>query len=123
MPAITSAVPIASGRVIGSPTRTTDEAMPSSGVPSMPSEPVTGGRARATETAAQVAGRAGEGADIDQRDPEIGLAEIEMAARARRASARIQSSTVATDHLPGQRVERRAGASGGGGHAGWRAPR
>ncbi len=55
IPAITSAVPTASGQVTGSPTRTTELAMASSGTPSMPSEPVTGGRARATETAAQVA--------------------------------------------------------------------
>ena len=54
IPAIISAVPSIRGRVIRSPTRTTDAAMPNSGVPSMPSEPVTGGSARATETAAQV---------------------------------------------------------------------
>ena len=67
MPAITSIVPSTSGQVIGSPSRTTDEAMPSSGMPSMPSEPVTGGRARATETAAQVPVGPAKHADIDQR--------------------------------------------------------
>ena len=41
--------------VIGSSTSTTDEAMLSSGTPSMAIEPTTGGRARLTETAAQVA--------------------------------------------------------------------
>src|SRR5258706_7008293 len=52
MPAITSIVPRTSGHVTASPSKTTDETMPKSGTPSMPSEPVTGGRARATETAA-----------------------------------------------------------------------
>ena len=54
IPAITSIVPSTSGQVTGSPTRTTDEAMASNGVPSMPSDAVTGGSARATETAAHV---------------------------------------------------------------------
>ena len=55
IPAITSVVPSTSGKVMGSPSRTTDEAMASNGMPSMPSDAVTGGSARATETAAQVA--------------------------------------------------------------------
>ena len=55
MPAITRAVPMASGAVIVSPSRTTDEAMLSKGTPSMPIDPMTGGRARPTDTAAQVA--------------------------------------------------------------------
>jgi hypothetical protein len=55
IPAMTSAVPIASGAVIGSFTSTTEEAMLSSGTPSIAIEPTTGGRARLTETAAQVA--------------------------------------------------------------------
>jgi hypothetical protein len=55
MPAMTSAVPIISGGVIGSFTSTSDEAMLSRGTPSMAIAPTTGGRARLTETAAQVA--------------------------------------------------------------------
>src|SRR5262249_29716408 len=54
MPAITSMVPSTSDQVTASPISPAEAAMPISGVASMPSEPVTGGRARATETAAQV---------------------------------------------------------------------
>src|SRR5258708_35681852 len=58
MPAITSIWPSTSGQVTDSPTSTTDAAMPNSGAPPMPSGPLTGGHARATETAR--AGQAGQ---------------------------------------------------------------